>query len=79
MSGTMVIALAIAAAVLVYVVSCAGWPFRDCFLCKGKGNHRAWWNRKLSRPCSWCSQTGKRMRYGRRAWNHFAKARKAAR
>lgn len=79
MNGPTVIALIVLALVLRYVVSCIAWSFRDCRVCKGKGNHRPWWNRKLSRPCSWCGQTGKRQRYGRRIWNHFAKARKASR
>jgi hypothetical protein len=57
------------AVVVAYALSCAVRPYRDCWLCDGKGHHRSKSNRKLSRPCRWCSSTGKRLRLGRRAWN----------
>lgn len=57
------------AALLAYPISCAIRPYRDCWLCKGAGHHRAAHNRALSRPCRWCKATGKRLRIGRRMWN----------
>ncbi|WBC13438.1 hypothetical protein O7600_20120 [Micromonospora sp. WMMA1998] len=59
----------LAALALGYAVSCAVRPYRDCWLCDGRGHHRSKRKRKLSRPCRWCSATGKRLRYGRRLWN----------
>lgn len=61
-----------------YAASCAWWPFRDCMLCSGRGHHRPQTRRRLSRPCWWCKATGKRLRWGRRIYNHFHKQRKAA-
>lgn len=55
---------------LVYTLSCIIRPFRDCMLCKGRGHHRSKRKPKLSRPCRRCRSTGKRLRIGRRAWNH---------
>lgn len=78
MMATLVIAAVVLAWAIWYAGSCLVWPVRDCRMCKGRGNHRPKGNRRLSRPCWWCGQSGKRMRFGRRVWNHFAKARKAA-
>lgn len=76
MRGTLTaIAIAVLPA-LAYVGSCIIRPFRDCWVCKGKGHHRSDGNRKLSRPCRWCKAKGKRLRIGRRAWN---RARRTAR
>ncbi|WP_435120749.1 hypothetical protein [Micromonospora tulbaghiae] len=69
MRGTLTAIAIVAAAVLGYALSCAVRPYRDCWLCDGKGHHRAKSNRKLSRPCWWCKGAGKRLRYGRRLWN----------
>ncbi|MEV1331510.1 hypothetical protein AB0J20_18255 [Micromonospora costi] len=72
-------AIAIAAAVLLgYALSCAVRPYRDCWLCNGKGHHRSKGNRKLSRPCRWCRASGKRLRFGRRAWNRARRVHRAA-
>jgi hypothetical protein len=76
--GAGALALAVSVVAAGYVLHCAVRPFRDCWLCKGTGHHRAAGNRKLSRPCRWCKATGKRLRLGRRAWNRFARIRKAA-
>ena len=57
-------------ALLGYAASCVAHPFRDCWVCAGAGHHRAEGNPRLSRPCRWCRATGKRLRYGRRAWNY---------
>jgi hypothetical protein len=64
--------------VLAYPVSCWVRPMRDCWCCKGTGHHRAEKNRKLSRPCRWCGQTGKRMRIGRRMWNRARRVHREA-
>ena len=79
MRGTLT-AIAIALLpVLAYVGSCIARPFRDCWLCAGRGHHRSDSNRKLSRPCRWCKATGKRLRIGRRLWNRATRtARDAA-
>lgn len=63
---------------LVYAVSCAWWPFRDCMVCDGRGAHRPSGNRRISRPCRWCRGAGKRLRLGRRAWNRLQRTRNAA-
>jgi hypothetical protein len=63
---------------LVYAVSCAVRPFRDCWVCAGHGHHRSKRNRKLSRPCRWCRQTGKRLRLGRRVWNRARRVQREA-
>lgn len=55
--------------VIGYAGSCIVRPFRDCWLCSGKGHHRSKRKPKLSRPCRWCRSSGKRLRIGRRAWN----------
>ncbi|MEV7264196.1 hypothetical protein AB0N38_11660 [Micromonospora aurantiaca] len=69
MRGTITATGIILVALAGYALSCAIRPFRDCWLCEGKGHHRSKRKRKLSRPCRWCSSTGKRLRYGRRLWN----------
>jgi hypothetical protein len=66
------------AVALVYAVSCAVRPFRDCWCCSGQGHHRSKGNRKLSRPCRWCKQTGKRLRIGRRIWNRARRVQRQA-
>jgi len=66
--GTLTAIAIVVLPVLAYIGSCIVRPFRDCWVCKGKGHHRSDSNRKLSRPCRWCKATGKRWRLGRRAW-----------
>ncbi|MEV5689921.1 hypothetical protein [Micromonospora globbae] len=68
----------ILALLLGYAASCIVRPFRDCWLCDGKGHHRSKRNRKLSRPCRWCGASGKRLRLGRRAWNKAREKYRAA-
>lgn len=68
----------ILAVLLVYAVSCAVRPFRDCWVCDGKAHHRSKRNAKLSRPCRWCKATGKRLRFGRRLWNRARRIHRAA-
>lgn len=68
-------AIAITVAVAWYPVSCAVFPLRDCWCCKGYGHHRPKDDKgrrgrgRISRPCRWCRSTGKRWRIGRRLWN----------
>ncbi|MFI7607655.1 hypothetical protein ACIBTV_21285 [Micromonospora sp. NPDC049366] len=69
MRGTLTATGIILAVLAAYALSCAVRPFRDCWLCDGKGHHRSKRNAKLSRPCRWCKSSGKRLRFGRRAWN----------
>jgi hypothetical protein len=76
MTATLTATGVVLALVLTYAVSCAVRPFRDCWLCDGKGHHRGRLNPKLSRPCRWCRASGKRLRIGRRLWN---RARRTAR
>jgi hypothetical protein len=79
MRGTLTATAIVLFLALAYPISCVVRPMRDCWCCKGTGHHRAEKNRKLSRPCRWCGQTGKRMRIGRRIYNRATRARKAAR
>ncbi|MBQ0902684.1 hypothetical protein [Micromonospora sp. U21] len=76
MRGTLTATGILLVVALAYAGSCIIRPFRDCWLCDGKGHHRSKRKRKLSRPCGWCNRTGKRLRFGRRLWN---RARRTAR
>ncbi|MEV0723940.1 hypothetical protein AB0I37_14305 [Micromonospora purpureochromogenes] len=77
MRGTLFAIAITLVVVLRYVVSsCIIRPWRDCWLCKGRGYFRSKGNRKLSRGCRHCRYTGKRLRIGRRLWN---RARRTAR
>lgn len=78
MRGTITATGIILALVLGYAGSCIIRPFRDCWLCSGRGYHRSSSNRKLSRPCRWCRATGKRLRLGRRMWNRARRIQRAA-
>lgn len=68
------ITLAVLVLALVYAGSCVLHPMRDCWCCDGAGHHRPEGDKqthrrgKVSRPCRWCRQTGKRLRIGRRLW-----------
>lgn len=60
----------------VYPVSCWLDPWTDCICCKGSGKHYR--NRKNStrhRHCRWCKRAGERLRWGRRIYNRYKKAR----
>jgi len=70
-------ALAIVAGPTYYVLSCAFFPFRNCGHCKARGRFSRK-DGKVHRPCWWCGGRGMKLRYGRRVWNYFAKARKKA-
>lgn len=54
-----------------YALSCLLWPFARCRICDGHGHHSPKRNRRISRPCWWCKGGGRRLRLGRRLWNHY--------
>lgn len=65
---------------VVYVVACAALPFARCRRCAGAGarvGKTRVLRRAVAKPCRWCRSTGRRLRWGRRAWNHFARIRAA--
>ncbi|WP_446218813.1 hypothetical protein [Micromonospora sp. IBHARD004] len=81
MRGTLTATGMILAVLLWYAGSCILRPFRDCWLCDGRGHHRS--TRKgrrsrLSRPCRWCNHSGKRLRIGRRLWNRARRVQREA-
>lgn len=72
--------VAIGAAV-IYVGLCAGWPYTRCRLCRGVGGRAGKTlvlRRTVTRDCRWCGASGLRLRWGRRAYNHFARIRRDA-
>jgi len=77
----MAIVLATAAAALAYVAACASLPFARCRRCAGSGlrmGRTVIRRRPVARGgCRRCRGSGRRLRWGRRAWNHFAKIRAA--
>lgn len=66
--------LVIAAALLTlgYALACAAWPFAPCRRCKGTAKLRAPLGRAF-RLCPTCRATGRRLRLGRRAYNHLSR------
>lgn len=78
MRGTLT-AIGIAVAlILVYICSCTFWPFRPCWCCRGSGKHHRG-DGKVFKDCRWCKGSGRRLRIGRRIWNHGQRRRAAAR
>ena len=76
---TAIIVLTVAAG-LIYAAACASLPFARCRRCNGAGVRIARTRvlrRSVGKPCRWCRSSGKRLRWGRRAWNHFARIRSA--
>jgi hypothetical protein len=65
MNGTWFAAIAVAAVVLRYVVSCIFWPLTSCRRCRGTGRRYAWFGGAGWRPCGRCEGTGSRFRTGR--------------
>lgn len=77
---TAIVVLTVAAA-FIYAAACATLPFARCVRCNGAGVRIAKTRvlrRSVGRPCRWCRSSGKRLRWGRRVWNHFARIRSAA-
>lgn len=77
---TYIVALAMLA-VLLYIGACAWLPFAPCSRCHGAGvviGKTRVLRRPVGKPCRWCRQSGRRLRWGRRVWNRFARIRQAA-
>lgn len=64
--------------VLAYSAACWWRPFRDCWCCDGTGKHyKEKDGKRISKtfkPCRWCRGLGRRLRIGRRIYNHFHEA-----
>ncbi|MGH8878965.1 MAG: hypothetical protein ACRD0P_16770 [Stackebrandtia sp.] len=60
-------------AVAAYGVACWVIPFGTCRRCKGTGHRPGRIARSRLRPCRRCRASGRRLRYGRRAYNYLAK------
>lgn len=52
-----------------YISACAFWPYTSCGRCKGTGKHRSP-SGKTFRNCRRCRGSGRRIRIGRRLWDH---------
>lgn len=69
--GPTLVALAVAAAGVLYLVACHLWPYARCLRCRRTpGKRRAWWGSSWG-DCRWCAGRGKRIRAGRKmldAW-----------
>jgi hypothetical protein len=74
----LIVAAAVAGSAMYYLGSCWLWPFRKCWVCDGTSKHSRR-DRKVHRPCRWCRGSGRRLRIGRRIWNHFRGKQEAAR
>lgn len=76
MTPTLTATLAGIAAVIVYAISCAFWPFAACWSCdsgkKRSPSGKAW------RTCKRCKGSGARLRIGRRLWNAWSSVRRDA-
>lgn len=80
---TLVVVCALVAA--AYASLCAGRPFARCRVCRGLGAKSTGagrlaqlFGRPAAKTCRWCGGSGLRLRWGRRAWNRFAKIRERA-
>lgn len=74
--GWLLLLIAFAAvAATGYGLSCWWFPFRRCWCCKGRGVHRRD-DGQVMRPCRWCTNTGRRLRLGRRLFNRLVHARR---
>jgi hypothetical protein len=75
-SGWLLLAGTAVLAGLAYAASCWLWPFRHCRRCDGGRIHRD--DRKVFRLCRRCKGTGRRLRLGRRLYNHTIRLRREA-
>ncbi|HLL66820.1 MAG TPA: hypothetical protein VK453_13940 [Micromonosporaceae bacterium] len=58
--------------IAVYAALCWLLPFGACRRCASHGHHTTLITRRL-RPCRRCHGSGRRLRYGRRAFNYLAR------
>jgi hypothetical protein len=52
-----------------YVLTCWIWPYAACGRCDGSGEHSSP-SGTAYRPCRRCKGSGRRLRLGRRLWDH---------
>jgi hypothetical protein len=69
---TILVTLATTTVLTIYAVACWALPFGRCRFCGGKAHHATLILRRL-RPCRLCKGTGRRLRYGRRAFNYLSR------
>lgn len=62
----------LAIAVSIYALACWVVPFGRCRFCDGSGTRTTLITKRLT-ACRWCNASGRRLRYGRRAYNYFAR------
>lgn len=65
-------------ALVVYLLACRIWPFKNCRRCNGNGKRRSP-SGKAWRICKRCSGNGRRLRTGRRVWNFVTQTSREAR
>jgi DnaJ-class molecular chaperone len=52
-----------------YALVCRVWPYAACGRCDGRGEHSSP-SGKTYRECRRCKGSGRRLRLGRRLWDH---------
>lgn len=75
LAGWLALAGAAFVCALIYAVSCWWFPFAHCSCSGGKVMRE---DGKVFRVCRRCGGSGRRLRVGRRVWNHFAAKRGSA-
>ncbi len=60
---------------LAYAAACWMFPYVRCGRCNGTGSRKAWILRR-DVDCWWCNAAGRRLRIGRRIFNHGARLRR---
>jgi hypothetical protein len=60
-----------------YTLMCLIFPFGHCRRCKGLGKLYSPFSHKVFRLCPRCDGTGRRVRIGRRIYEHFRRDHKA--
>ncbi|WP_433215658.1 hypothetical protein ACQP00_06270 [Dactylosporangium sp. CS-047395] len=71
--GSLILLASLAAAgyATYYLGACAIFPFGSCRRCDGTGKLRNPFSRRMFRLCPRCDGTGRRVRIGRRVYEHF--------